>query len=166
MISVLFSAIRPISWCIVVIGTDEISENITLSNPVTAHFSGTEILLLFKNFIAANNLSSIKNLVIRAIENQILVGIVTTKHLDLKEFLKCLTANFNQIGLYEIINKRKDSVVLSGEVVHIGGIKEIEISTNNIKYSVDLMGFHQTNLEIQNKLPYINNGEEIKLEYR
>ena len=69
-------------------------------------------------------------------------------------------------GLYEIVNTRNDSVVLSGKVQHVGGIKEIEINNSNLSYSVDLLGFHQTNLEIQNKLyekvlDYINKDSVV-----
>lgn len=111
-----------------------------------------KILNIFKEYININKCDSIKNLVVRSINNQILVGVVAKKHVNLENFLSTLCAHFNKVGLYEIINTRNDSVVLSGKVIHIGGIKEIEISTNNLKYSVDLMGFHQTNIEIQNKL--------------
>ena len=51
-----------------------------------------------------------------------------------------------------IINTRNDSVVLSGKVYHIGGIKNIKVNNFGLTYFVDLLGFHQTNLEIQNKL--------------
>ena len=125
------------------------------SCPLTSKNINT-ILMLFKSSVTNELKQHIKNLVIREINNQILVGIVTTKHLNLNDFMLLLKQNFISIGLYEIINTRNDSVVLSGKVNHIGGIKEINIvsnvSTNVIKYSVDLMGFHQTNLEIQNKL--------------
>ena len=116
-----------------------------------------KVLKIFKSYI--NNVHArkeIKNLVVRSIENQILVGVVTKNHVDLTDLFSTLSTEFNKVGLYEIINKRNDSVVLSGKVNHIAGIKEIQIShnisTNKIKYSVDLLGFHQTNLEIQNKL--------------
>lgn len=117
-----------------------------------------KILTIFKKFININKCDCIKNLVIREIENQILVGVVSSKHIDLKYFFSSLSQHFNNIGLYEIINTRHDSVVLSGKVSHVGGIKVIKIetkhnfSTNNLTYSVDLLGFHQTNIEIQNKL--------------
>ena len=113
-----------------------------------------KIYEIFKNFIKnQQNLTNfIKNLVIREISNQILVGVVTKKEIDLSTFCEQLCANFNQIGLYQIINNRNDSVVLSGKTIHIGGIKEIQISNFNLNYSVDLLGFHQTNIDIQNKL--------------
>lgn len=111
-----------------------------------------KILALFKEYINKNKLDSIKNLVIRSIQNQILVGVVTNKHIDLKNLFSTFKTHFNNIGLFEIINTRKDSVVLSGKTIHIGGIKNIKITNLGLTYFVDLLGFHQTNIEIQNKL--------------
>ena len=117
-----------------------------------------KVLKLFKVYINRHACArkEIKNLVIRSISNQLLVGVVTKKHVDLTNLFSTLSTEFDNIGLYEIVNNRNDSVVLSGKVNHIGGIKEIQIlhtfSTIKLEYSVDLLGFHQTNLEIQNKL--------------
>ncbi|MBR4998639.1 MAG: 23S rRNA (uracil(1939)-C(5))-methyltransferase RlmD, partial [Clostridia bacterium] len=111
-----------------------------------------KVLSLFKEFQKEFKLQDIKNLVVRDINKQLLVGVVTKKHINLIPFYNHLTREFKQIGLYEIINTRKDSVVLSGKVNHIAGIKEIEINNFDLTYSVDLLGFHQTNIEIQNKL--------------
>lgn len=111
-----------------------------------------KVLDLFKTYISTFPHKVIKNLVVRAIENQILVGVVVAKHVNLNEFYVALSSKFEKIGLYEIINKRNDSVVLSGQVNHISGIKEIEINNFGLTYSVDLIGFHQTNEDIQNKL--------------
>lgn len=110
------------------------------------------VLSIFKEYINIYKTDLIKNLVIRSINGQILVGVVTKKEIKLKRFFEMLSAKFNKIGLYQIINTRKDSVVLSGQTKHLGGIKEIEINEFDLSYSVDLLGFHQTNLEIQNKL--------------
>jgi len=113
-----------------------------------------KIYEMFKNFIKNNEkiANYVKNLVIREISNQILVGIVASSDIDLSIFCVQLCEQFNNIGVYKIINNRKDSVILSGKCFHICGIKEINISNFGINYSVDLLGFHQTNLDIQNKL--------------
>lgn len=111
-----------------------------------------KVLTLFTEYISTNPQKDIKNLVIRDIENQLLIGIVTKKHIELKNFYNVLIKHFNNIGLYEIINTRNDSVVLSGKVNHIAGIKEININNFDLSYSVDLIGFHQINIDIQNKL--------------
>lgn len=110
------------------------------------------VLHIFKEFLQTEKLDCIKNLVVRSIENQILVGVVTSKHVDLNGLFTKLKSQIEHIGLFEIINTRHDSVVLSGKINHINGIKEIKIDNFGLKYGVDLMGFHQTNLEIQNKL--------------
>lgn len=119
------------------------------------------ILNIFKGYINNNPNTNIKNIVIREIENQILVGVVTKAKTDLSIFIDALKLKFKNIGVYEIINTRKDSVVLSGKINHIYGIKEIKINNFNLTYYVDLIGFHQTNIDIQNKiyqkvLNYIN----------
>lgn len=110
------------------------------------------ILNLFKQYILNNPNTNIKNLVIKQIDNQILVGIVIKEKTNLTEFYNELKLNYNNIGVYEILNTRKDSVVLSGQVNHIFGIKEIKINNFDLTYYVDLIGFHQTNIEIQNKI--------------
>ena len=110
------------------------------------------IFNIFKEYINIYKSNSIKNLVVRSINNQILVGVVTKEEINLKPLFEILKTKFDNIGVYEIINTRNDSVVLSGKSKHIGGIKEIQINEFDLTYSVDLLGFHQTNLEIQNKL--------------
>ena len=111
-----------------------------------------KILNIFKEFINLYEYDCIKNLVVRGIDNQYLVGVVTSKHVELKKLLSTLQSQFVDIGLFEIINNRKDSVVLSGKTTHIGGIKTININNFDLNYSVDLLGFHQTNIDIQNKI--------------
>lgn len=112
-----------------------------------------DIYSLFINYIKGKTISKyVKHLVVRSIDNQTLVGIVVNKDIDVLPFLTILQQKFKDVGLYKIINSRKDSVVLSGKCVYVGGIKEIKINNFNISYSVDLLGFHQTNIEIQNKI--------------
>lgn len=111
-----------------------------------------EVFGILKSYACSMKNDCIKNFVIRLIENQILVGVVTRKHIDLTDLFSTLSTRFNHLGLYEIINTRNDSVVLSGKVTHVGGIKEITVNNFGLTYSVDLLGFHQTNIEIQNKL--------------
>lgn len=130
--------------------------------PVTHCMLGTDninkISEIFKEFLkneeknGKNTQKIVKNLVVREIYGQILVGVVVSKECDIRNFCQILLKKFNMIGVYEIINSRKDSVVLSGKTIHIGGIKEISILNFGISYSVDLLGFHQTNLDIQNKI--------------
>lgn len=112
-----------------------------------------EIYLDVKNFINENHLNNIvRYIVIRSISGQSLIGLVVNKFCDLTTLYNTLSSKLHNVGLYVIINTRKDSVVIAGKVLHIGGIKEIQIENFGLNYSVDLIGFHQTNIEIQNKL--------------
>lgn len=128
-----------------------------------------EILKIFKDFYISCNdniKKVIRNIVIREISDQILVGVVAKTNIKLKGFFDQLASKFNKIGLYLIVNKRKDSVVLSGQTIHVAGIKKIEIENFDIKYNVDLISFHQTNLDIQDKiyqkiLDYINPNDIV-----
>lgn len=104
------------------------------------------------NSTPCNTRSQIKNIVIREINNQALVGVVSRSTIDLSTLYEQLAEVYNNIGLYSIINRRHDSVVLSGKVKHIAGIKTIKIENYGLTYFVDLMSFHQTNINIQDKL--------------
>lgn len=113
-----------------------------------------KVLEIFRDFMAVyvTDTSPVRNLVIRNIAHQILVGVVTREHIDLSVFYTRLSQEFSSIGLYEIINTRRDSVVISGKINHIAGIKNIKINNFGLTYFVDLIGFHQTNINIQDKL--------------
>ncbi len=112
-----------------------------------------KVLTLAQNFFCDKPYKDeLKNLVVRDINNQLLVGVVAKKFLKIDDFYAILTKNFKKIGLFLIINKRNDAVVLTNNCLHIGGIEQIEIKNFNLKYYVDLLGFHQTNLYIQNKI--------------
>ncbi|MFQ6752311.1 MAG: 23S rRNA (uracil(1939)-C(5))-methyltransferase RlmD [Clostridia bacterium] len=148
---------------------NKISINIDLDHSGYYHEGTKDIINIDQCMLANNNIqhiyskfrtylasldnatrSKLKNIVIRSIENQTLIGIVAKDNIDISDFYTILD-NTN-IGLYLIINKRKDSVVLSGKVIHIAGIKNIEIHNYGLTYFVDLMSFHQTNIDIQDKI--------------
>lgn len=117
--------------------------------------SMNNILKIFKDYyfsLNGNIQKHFKNLVIREINNQFLIGVVARANINLKDFYIRLRQEFACVGLYLIVNKRNDSVVLSGQTIHVDGIKKIQIENFGIKYSVDLISFHQTNIEIQNKI--------------
>ena len=125
----------------------------------------SKILKIFQKNVK-KDINLVKNLVIRKINNQILIGVVVTNRVNLLPFYEEVNKEFSQVGVYEIINTRKDSVVLAGKVKHVAGIKEIEIENFNLNYAVDLIGFHQTNLDVQNKiyskvLEFVNSNEVV-----
>ncbi len=108
--------------------------------------------LIKSHLTKTSYLDKVKNIVIRAINNQYLVGIVLKEDKNIDSLYANLSEKFNNIGLYKIINNRKDSVVISGKVVFVDGIREITLTNYGITYSIDIIGFHQTNINIQNKL--------------
>ncbi len=118
-------------------------------------------------YIRENHLLRVlKHIVIRNIDSQYIIGIVLREACDISTLFDKLKCEYNQIGLYLIINNRRDSVVLSGKVTHIAGIKEMTIINDNIEYNIDILGFHQTNIDIQNKLyshvlKHINNSDIV-----
>ncbi len=109
-------------------------------------------LNLFNDFIKQYAPAGIKNLVVRSIDNQVLVAVVCVKHIPLAPYIQLLKNAFKKVGVYLVINTRKDSVVLTNNLTHLYGIKQIETESFGIKYSVGINSFHQTNLDIQNKL--------------
>ena len=133
-----------------------------------------EVFAIFNQYIKQNNLESfIKHLVVRELNSQILIGVVTNKHININSLYNILLDNSNlgilqtkKFGLYQIVNTRRDSVVLKGKVYFVAGIKDIEIYNFGLTYFVDLIGFHQTNIDIQNKiyqcvLEYISPNEIV-----
>lgn len=121
----------------------------------TCPLADDEINKIFKVcslWLKGNKLKEVKNIVIRHLNNQTLIGVVVTSRIDLTRLIDSLKDEFKNFGVYEIVNSRKDSVVLSGKVFHIYGINSIEIVDYGLTYSVDLLGFHQTNTEVQNKI--------------
>ncbi len=112
-----------------------------------------KILTKFKKFLKnmpKNEQKSVKNLVIRKIFDNILIGVVSQTEINLKDF--CLGLNPKKVGVFLVLNTRKDSVVLSGKLKHVFGITEFEVNDFGLTYFVDLFGFQQTNQNIQNKL--------------
>ena len=127
-----------------------------------------KIYSLFFKYLSENQeiRKHIKNLVVRIINNQILVAVVSKEYFECKSFYNMLKLNYKNVGVFLIVNKRKDSVVLSGKCIHIGGIKQIKVQNYNINYDIDILSFHQTNIYIQNKiydkvLDYVNKEDIV-----
>ncbi len=124
---------------------------VNIENCLLVNSAINQIYALFKQTVNTKS-GKIKNLVVRFINNTALIGVVATEKIDLSTFSTSLINNGVDFGLYLIINTRKDSVVLSGKTIHLAGKKIINIENFGIKYAVDLLAFHQTNEDIQNKI--------------
>lgn len=101
----------------------------------------------------------IKYIVIREFSNDVLVTIVATRKLNLKDYyLKLATASQN-VGLSIIISD-SDREILSGTYTHLYGIGSLTISEFGIKYKINNLGFLQVNNKLKEKM-YLRVLEDI-----
>lgn len=125
-----------------------------------------EIFHLFKCNINPSDMKYIKNLVVKDFALGVLICVVVKQEVDLQEFYNVLKDKFVNIGLSQMVNNRRDSVVLSGKMIHVGGLKMLEMDEFGLTYPIDMLAFHQTNENIQNKIyskmfEYINDGDTV-----
>lgn len=106
---------------------------------------------VIKEYLANNKIPSAKNIVIRHLEGQTLIAIVCYKNEDLNNLNAFISQHINNYGLFLVLNNRKDSVVLTNKIKHVGGLKNISL-TNPLNLCLRLDSFYQTNSIIQNKL--------------
>ncbi len=102
-------------------------------------------------FVLDNDKIVLKYLVVRELNDKIMVAIVSNKKCDLKDYLKVLTSNFENVILSNIIANSEDEI-LSGKLVPITQNQEIELNEFGINYSVNIMSFLQVNNEIKSEL--------------
>ena len=86
----------------------------------------------------------LKYLVIRTGQDGILVTIVATKKVDLKDYFNVLKDKFSNVGLSMIISDSDDDI-LSGKYYHIDGMRSLSFNEFGIKYDIDNRGFLQVN---------------------
>lgn len=95
----------------------------------------------------------LKYLVVRSVNNQTLVCLVSTS-----KDIKCLDklveklSVLGEFGLYININNQHNSIILGNNYIHIAGIKAIELDEFGIKYDIDVASFLQVNNDIKTKL--------------
>lgn len=110
------------------------------------------VINLIRQYLTIKPIRTIKNIVVRHLNNQTLIAIVCKQKEDLSILYNYLQQHLNNLfGLFLVINSRNDSVVLTDHIVHIGGLKNINL-TDNLNLTLDINSFYQTNLDIQNKL--------------
>ncbi|MFQ6723885.1 MAG: 23S rRNA (uracil(1939)-C(5))-methyltransferase RlmD [Clostridia bacterium] len=120
------------------------------------------VLSIVREWISENNIKTfdfntykglLKYLVVRSVNNQTLVCLVSTskdiKHLDK---LICKLKVLGEFGLYININNQHNSIILGREYIHIAGIRSIILNEFDIKYDIDVASFLQVNDEIKAKL--------------
>lgn len=121
-----------------------------------------KVLQIVKNWIKEYNISTfnfvthkglLKHLVVRSVNNQILVCLVCSDynipHInDLIEQLKSV----GEFGLVLNKNNQNNSIVLGRDFKYIYGIDSIKIQEYGIDYSIDIPSFMQVNNDIKIKL--------------
>ena len=104
-----------------------------------------------KAYISTHPIKSLKNIVIRSLNDQTLIAMVCSKKENLLPLAEHLKQSLKNFGLYLVENPRHDSVVIAGKISFIYGLKNIGL-TDKIKMSIDVDSFYQTNSQIQTEL--------------
>lgn len=130
-------------------------------------------LSLVKEWINENDIKTfdfntykglLKYLVVRSVNNQTLVCLVSTsKDIKCLDKLEDKLKELGEFGLYININNQHNSIILGKSYIHIAGIEAIELEEFGIKYDIDVASFLQVNNEIKTKLyseviSYISGG--------
>ena len=105
----------------------------------------------FMGYDFINKIGDIKYLVVRNVEDDILVTIVSKIRVDLTEYFKVLKSNFQNVGLSNIVSSSEDDI-LSGKYYHIDGLKQLEFNECGVRYLIDNRGFLQVNTEVKDVL--------------
>lgn len=105
----------------------------------------------YKGYDFKRQVGDIKYVVIRTYGGQVIVTIVATKKLDLKQLYEYLHSRYKVVGLSLLISNSDDEI-MSGKYIHIAGIDKLEIEEFGIKYSLDNRGFLQVNNQLKEKL--------------
>lgn len=118
------------------------------------------VLKIAKNYFQKSNLKAydektksgnLKYLVVRAIDEKILVSIICKTNADMSGFYKVLSDNFKQIGLNVIISN-SDKDIMSGVVYHSFGLQSLQLQEFGINYEINNFGFLQVNSEIKQSM--------------
>lgn len=106
----------------------------------------------FENISDNKLLEQLKYLVVRNVGVEVLVTIVAKGKVNLKDYYLHLNSVYKHLGVSLIIGNSNDEI-LSGEYVHVSGLKFLTITEFGVCYKVDNMGFLQVNNDIK-KLIY------------
>jgi len=95
----------------------------------------------------------VKHIVVREIEEKLLITIVATENIDLRKLIKMIEKSFeNSYGLYLNINTKNTAEVFGKEFIFINGIKELFTEQNGIKIGVGPYSFFQVNNFIRQRI--------------
>lgn len=96
----------------------------------------------------------LKHLVAREINNALLITVVINANdlKDKKDLVDLLKQNFDNFGLSININKLNNNVILTNDFKNVYGLEYIDITENDINYSINNQSFLQVNDYIKNQI--------------
>ena len=128
----------------------EVSKCILTSEKINAVYNKIKDYILASKYSAYDERTKkgdIKYIVIREYFDNILVTIVTTKSIDLKDLYDDLSSTYN-VGVSMVISN-SDTEILSGKYKHLFGLEYLEISEYGIDYKLNNLGFLQVNNDMK-----------------
>lgn len=129
-----------------------------------------KIARVFKDFVNKNysleQKEALKHLVIRVIEDKVLIAIVSGKKLEKSKalfdsFVNELNLNENMVGLYACKKSKDNNVILEGKLTHLHGIENITTDLLGISVEISPMSFFQVNIDVMKKI-YNKVLEQVK----
>lgn len=103
------------------------------------------------SIIYVNNQLLLKYIVIRCVNDSILVTLVVKDDFEIGGYFELLKSYFDLVGLSFIISDNgKD--ILGGKYIHKLGLEKIQLEEFGIKYSIDNRSFFQVNTPVKLKL--------------
>lgn len=105
----------------------------------------------FCGYDSISKTGDIKYIVIREFADSVLVTVVSTKKLNLKDYYITLKSVVKNIGLSIIISD-SDKEILSGKYSHLYGLEFLEIEEFGINYKINNLGFLQVNNKMKEKM--------------
>ena len=123
-------------------------EKCLIANPLI-----NDTLNIFRNYCnkVKDNLDNFKYLVVRTNGKDILVTIVSSVRVDLKDLYEDLKSNFTRCGVSNLVSN-SDIEILDGKYYYEYGIEALDFNWKDISYSVNNLGFLQVNDVVKDKL--------------
>lgn len=120
-----------------------------------------KISKIFKDFANVNyelkDLKRMRYLVLRVIDNKVLMVIVSDKEVkNVTNLYLTIQEKANlepgSLGIYYCKKSKDNNVILEGEIKHLLGIENIKTKINNIFVEISPLSFFQVNIDIMNKI--------------
>lgn len=120
-----------------------------------------DIIKIFREYANKNfsqkTKTSLRNLVVRVINDKVLVTIVSLdepQNTDVffNKLLNGLNLTKEDVGIYWCKKTRDNNVILEGKLIYLNGIKVITANILGVDVEVSPLSFFQVNLEVMKKL--------------